>query len=79
MKKQELIKFAIIGIDYEIDKREKTISNGHKYLNQIGNGEKPKTPLSSEEIKKVIRTNQNEIEDLSRKKSDLKWELSNND
>ena len=74
-----MIKFAVKGIDTEIDEREKIINQGNQYLLQISRGQKVKTPLDSQEIRKIIRTKQEEIEVLSRKKFSLKWELIDND
>lgn len=79
MKKEELIKFAVRGIDAEIDEREKIINQGNQYLLQILRGQKVKIQLDPQEIRKIIKTKEEEIEMLSRKKFSLKWELIDND
>ena len=56
MKKEELIKFAVRGIDAEIDEREKIINQGNQYLLQILRGQKVKIQLDPQEIRKIIKT-----------------------
>lgn len=76
MKKQEILEFAIKGIAAEIDELEKSIYQGRRFLNEIENGKQPKTKLSAEEIKNIIRQKQSEIDELSKKQFDLRWQLN---
>ena len=76
MKKEELFEYAIKGISADIDKLEKSVREGERFLIEIANGKQPKTKLSAEEIKQIIRQKRNEIEELSKKHFDLRWELS---
>ena len=76
MKKQEILEFAIKGIAAEIDELEKSIYQGRRLLNEIENGKQPKTKLSAEQIKNIIRQKQSEIDELSKKQFDLRWKLN---
>lgn len=73
---KEILKFAIIGIRAEIDRREKTIVKGRQFIVQIERGEKAKTKLTISEIQEIIAKNKREIEELDRKRFDYEWQLS---
>lgn len=72
---KEILKFAIKGINTEIDEREKTIAKGKQLIRQIESGERAKTKMTISEIQEVIREKEKEIEELSKKKFEYKWEL----
>lgn len=58
----------------EIQELEKTIRKGEKYLAEYQNGKQPITPMTPEEIKKVISEKKKQIELLDKKRFDLSWE-----
>lgn len=63
---ENLLKYAIIGIETEIRKREAVIYKGGQLL----------LKNDSAEIREVISQVQKEIEYLNDKKFDYEWELS---
>lgn len=73
MNMTEILKFAIEGVNAEIDKRERTISKGKQRIKQIENGERSG---SIYEVKEVIKIRREEIEELLEKKFDYEWELA---
>lgn len=79
MKKEDLIKYAMKGLSADIDELEKSINQGKRFLLQYERGEQPKTPKTPQEIKVIIQDKKAEIERLSRLKSDLQWELVENE
>lgn len=76
MRKQELINYAIKGVMAEIRELEKDVRKGYKFLEDMNNGVPVKTPLNQYEIKEVIAKKKAEIEELDKKRNDLKWELA---
>lgn len=72
----KILEYAIKGINAEIDELEKTIRQGKQFLQQIANGEKPKTNKSEYEINVIIRKKKEEIEKLAKDKDDIKWQLA---
>lgn len=76
MLDKKILEYAIAGLNAEIDQLEKSINQGKQYLKQIENGEKPKTDKSSYEINVIIRKKKEEIENLEKEKSEIKWMLS---
>lgn len=76
MREQELIQWAIKGIDAEIERKEKDVNKGMQYLLQFEQGQKPNIPKSEYEVKEIIRNKRAEIEKLAKTKFDLKWQLS---
>lgn len=79
MKKEDLIKYAMKGLSADIDELEKSINQGKRFLLQYERGEQPKTPKTPQEIKAIIQDKKAEIERLARLKSDLQWELVENE
>lgn len=75
MDKKELVMWATKGIMAEIDNLEKTVNQGQQYLMQYEQGQKPKTPKTAVEIRQIIQEKKAEIEQLYKMKSDLQWEL----
>ena len=76
MKEQELIQWAIKGIDAEIEQKEKDVNKGMQYLLQFEQGKKPNIPKTEYEVKEIIRNKKVEIEELAKMKFDLKWQLT---
>ena len=64
LNEKQLLDFALKGVNAEIDEIEKKVNQGKKYLQQYENGEKPKTPKTAYEIKKIIKKKNAEIEKL---------------
>lgn len=75
LNQAEIIEYAIKGINGDIEELEKKVKQGYKYIEQYENGIKPKTPLTTYEIKVVIRKANTEIEQLVKAKDELKWQL----
>ena len=76
MREQELIQWAIKGIDAEIEQKEKDVNKGMQYLLQFEQGKKPNTPKTEYEVKEIIRNKKAEIEELAKMKFNLKWQLT---
>lgn len=76
MKDIEIYKWAVKGIRAEIDKLEKDVSIGKKYLREYENGGNPKTPKTPQEIKEIIQKKKEEIESLDRERFNLEWKIS---
>lgn len=74
MKRKELLTWAIKGLSAEIDELDKSVQKGKKYLEEHRKGGQPKTPMTPEEIKKVISEKKKQIELLDKKRFDLSWE-----
>ena len=75
MTDKEVFKFALIGITVEIEQLEKDIKQGYKFIKQIDNGEKVKTPKTKYEILDIIQKKEEEMKDLEKKKFAIKWQL----
>ena len=76
MNEKELLKWAVKGLRAEIDKLEKDVNKGKRFLLEYERGEKPKTTKTPFEIKEIIKQKVTEIEKLDRMKFDLEWELN---
>lgn len=76
MREQELIQWAIKGIDAEIERKEKDVNKGMQYLLQFEQGKKPNIPKIEYEVKEIIRNKKAEIEELAKMKFNLKWQLT---
>ena len=74
MEKKDLIKWAIKGINAEIEALDASIRKGNEYLLQLYRGEKIKSPKSVTEIRNTIREKTAEKEKLERAKFELTWE-----
>jgi hypothetical protein len=74
MEKKELIKWAIKGMNAEIEALDADIRQGKKYLAQLERGEAVKTPKTAAEIRQIIDGKAAEMEKLERAKFELKWE-----
>lgn len=76
---EKMVKFAIKGIEAEIDELEKSINRGKQFLLQYENGQKPKTSKTEYEIKSIILNKKSKIEELAKIKSDYEWLLVENE
>ena len=76
MRQQELISWAVRGIDAGIDRVGKYVNKGVQYLLQFEQDKAPNIPKSEHEVKEIIRKKRTEIETLAKMKFDLKWHLS---
>ena len=74
MEEKDLIKWAIKGINAEIEALDASIRKGNEYLLQLYRGEKIKSPKSVTEIRDAIREKTAEKEKLERAKFELTWE-----
>lgn len=74
MNREEILTWAIKGINAEIYELERSIQKGKKYLEEYRNGGKPKTDKTPEEIEKIISEKKKEFELLVKKRFDLSWE-----
>lgn len=75
MKKDRLIELALIGINAEIDKLEKSINKGTFYLHQVEIGETCKSPKTYKEILDMVGSKKAKLEDLKKEKSELEWKV----
>ena len=76
MSEYDIYKWAIKGLQAEIDKLEKEILIGKRYLTEYENGGNPKTPKTPSEIKEIIKSKQEEIEKLDKQRFDISWKIS---
>ena len=74
MEHNELLKWAIKGLSAEIDELDKTVRKGKGYLTDYYIGKQPKTKATPEEIKKIVKEKEKQIEALDKKRFDLSWE-----
>lgn len=77
MKTADIYKWAVKGLQAEIDNLEKDISKGKQFLAEYEKGGKPKTPKTPQEIKEIIQQKQAEIEKLDKMRFNLEFEISN--
>ena len=75
LTENQILEFALKGIDADIDELEKTINQGKRLLLEYERGQKPTTPKTPQEIKDIIQEKKTEIEKLSKIKSDLQWKM----
>lgn len=76
MDKTELMRWAIKGLDAEIDSLEKSVNKGLLYIMQYEQGQQPKTSKTVGEIGEIVKAKTAEIERLYKMKSDIKWSLA---
>ena len=75
MTDKRILAYAIKGIAAEIEQLEKDIKQGYKFIEQIDNGEKVKTPKTKQEILQIIDAKDEEMKNLEKEKFALKWQL----
>ena len=75
LNQKEILKFAVKGLESEIEKLEKEIKQGRKLLTQIDNGEKVNTKKARHEIFAAVTEKQEEKEKLEKEKFNLEWEI----
>ena len=76
MKDKQIYEWAIKGIKAEIDKLEKDVATGKRYLLEYEKGGKPKTPKTPQEIKEIIQHKKEEIEKLDKERFNLEWAIT---
>ena len=75
MREQEILNYAIKGINQEIEKHDKSLRQGQKFIEQYYKGEPIKTKLPIYEIENICKKKVEEIENLENKRNELKWIL----
>ena len=75
MTAKEIYKYALKGITVEIEQLEKDIKQGYKFIEQIDNGEKVKTPKTKFEIQKIIAEKDEQMKKLEKEKFEIKWQI----
>lgn len=72
----QILEYAVKGINAEIEQLEKDVKQGYKFIEQIENGEKVKTPKTKYEIYAICRKKKEQIEKLNKERFELSFELS---
>lgn len=75
MTEKEILKYAIIGLESEIDKLENSLNVGRMFLKEYENGGNPKTPKKPYELEKIISDKKVQIKELNEKLFELKWRI----
>lgn len=75
MTEKQILTYAIKGLAAEIDKLEKDIKQGYKFIEQIENGEKVKTPKTKFEILEIITEKDKKMKELEKEKFALSWHV----
>ena len=74
MNEQEIIQWAIKGIDAEIDKKETSLRRGLLLIQSHNKGVQ-KSPLGLEELQNRVKKVRAEIEELGEKKAYLRVQI----
>ncbi len=75
MTAKEILQYAVKGIAAEIEQLDKDVKQGYKYIEQIENGEKVKTPKTKFEILAIITEKKEKIAKLEKEKFDITWQI----
>ncbi len=75
MTEKQILTYAIKGIAAEIEQLEKDIKQGYKFIEQIENGEKVKTPKTKFEILEIITEKDKKMKELEKEKFALSWQV----
>lgn len=75
MTTKEILQYAIKGIAAEIQELEKDIKQGYKYIEQIDNDEKVKTPKTKYEILDIVKEKEEQMKNLEKEKFAIKWQV----
>ncbi len=75
MTEKEILKYAVKGIAAEIEQLEKEIKQGYKFIEQIDNGEKVKTPKTKSEILEIITEKDAQMKKLEKEKFSISWQI----
>lgn len=75
MTDKQIYKYALKGIAAEIEQLEKDIKQGYKFIKQIDNGEKVKTPKTKYEILDIITEKEAEMKKLEKEKFAISWQI----
>lgn len=71
-----IMEYAIKGLNNDIEKLDKKIREGEKYIVARLNGEKiDKSPLSIEELRNKVKELKVEIATLEEMKNEIKWNI----
>lgn len=74
LTQQQIIEYAIKGLEHEIEKHEKQIRKGYQFLEDIRKGKSVKTPKTEDEIIDIIQKHHAEIERLKNEIHELDWQ-----
>ena len=75
LNQKQILEYAVKGLTVEIEKLEKEIKQGYKFIEQIDNGEKVKTPKTKFEILEIINKKDEQLKNLEKAKFELKWQI----
>ena len=75
MTHKEVLEWAVKGIRAEVEKLDNDIRTGKRYLEQYEKGEQPKTPKTPQEIRSIIQSKREQIEELDRKRIELQFDM----
>ena len=75
MRHEELIKWAVKGIEAEMEELEKDVFKGVKLLKDIDEGKPIKSPKNRFEIAEIVSQKRQQMEELSKVRAELQWEL----
>ena len=75
MTQNEIYEWAIKGLRAEVEKLDNDIRTGQRLLEQYERGEQPKTPKTPQEIRAIIQSKREQIEELDRKRIGLEFDI----
>lgn len=75
LNQKQILEYAVKGIKVEIEQLEKEIKQGYKFIQQIENGEKVKTPKTKFEIQEIIAKKDEQMKKLEKEKFALTWQI----
>lgn len=72
---KQILEYAVKGLAADIDKLKNDVIKGKKLIEQIDNGQKPKTAKTRQEVASVISAKLDEIEKLEKELANIRWQL----
>lgn len=78
-KKEEILNFAMMGINSEIEKHQAKIDKARKYLNNRALDTKDKCPCSNDQLEMIITNHSIAINDLIEYRMNLEWSIEIDD
>ena len=75
MTAKEILQYAVKGIAAEIEQLEKEVKQGYKFIEQIDNGEKVKTPKTKFEILAIVEEKKEKMQKLEKEKFAIGWQI----
>lgn len=75
LNQKQILQYAVKGLAAEIEQLDKDIKQGYKFIEQIDNGEKVKTPKTKFEIQKIIAEKDEQMKKLEKEKFEIKWQI----